>query len=156
LSRRKRAVKRVIEGDPKFNDKVVQKFINKIMYDGKKSIAEGLFYRSLEIIQEKTKEDGFKMFKQAIDNAKPVLEVKARRVGGSNYQVPIEVRSDRKLYLAIRWIVTYARMRNEKSMEENLALEILDAANNKGGSIKKKEDTFKMAEANKAFAHFRW
>ncbi|MCL5673418.1 MAG: 30S ribosomal protein S7 [bacterium] len=156
MSRRKRAVKRVIEGDPKFNDKVVQKFINKIMYDGKKSIAEGLFYRSLEIIQEKTKEDGFKMFKQAIDNAKPVLEVKARRVGGSNYQVPIEVRSDRKLYLAIRWIVTYARMRNEKSMEENLALEILDAANNKGGSIKKKEDTFKMAEANKAFAHFRW
>ncbi|MHB1679346.1 MAG: 30S ribosomal protein S7 [bacterium] len=156
MSRRKRSVKRVIEGDPKFNDKVVQKFINKIMYDGKKSIAEGLFYRSLEIIQEKTKEDGFKIFKQAIDNAKPVLEVKARRVGGSNYQVPIEVRSDRKLYLAIRWIVTYARMRTEKSMEENLALEILDAANNKGGSIKKKEDTFKMAEANKAFAHFRW
>ncbi|RZD17046.1 MAG: 30S ribosomal protein S7 [Candidatus Acididesulfobacter guangdongensis] len=156
MSRRKRSVKRVIDGDPKFNDKVVQKFINKIMYDGKKSIAEGLFYSSLEIIQEKTKEDGFKIFKQAIDNVKPVLEVKARRVGGSNYQVPIEVRSDRKLYLAIRWIVTYARMRNEKSMEENLALEILDASNNKGGSIKKKEDTFKMAEANKAFAHFRW
>lgn len=156
MSRRKRAVKRVLESDPKFNDKVVQKFINKLMYDGKKSVAERIFYGSLDLIQEKTKEDGLKVFKQAIDNVKPVLEVKARRIGGSNYQVPIEVRSDRKLYLAIRWIVGYARLRKEKSMEENLALELLDAANNRGSSIKKKEDTFKMAEANKAFAHFRW
>ncbi|MHB1546272.1 MAG: 30S ribosomal protein S7 [bacterium] len=156
MSRRKRAVKRVVEGDPKFNDKVVQKFLNKLMYDGKKSISEKIFYGSLDIISEKTKDDGFRIFKQAIENVKPVLEVKARRIGGSNYQVPVEVRADRRLYLAIRWIIGYARSRSEKSMEENLALEILDAANNRGSSIKKKEDTFKMAEANKAFAHFKW
>lgn len=156
MSRRKRAVKRVIDDDAKFGDKVVQKFINKLMYNGKKSISERIFYRSLDIINEKTKDDGLKIFRQAIDNVKPVLEVKARRIGGSNYQVPIEVRSDRKLYLAIRWIIGYARARNEKTMEENLALEILDAANNRGSSIKKKEDTFRMAEANKAFAHFKW
>lgn len=156
MSRRKRAVKRGIEGDPKFNEKTVEKFVNKLMYNGKKSTAQRIFYRSLDIINGKTKEDGLKIFKQAIDNAKPSLEVKARRVGGSNYQVPVEVRSDRKLYLAVRWIVTYARLRNEKSMEENLAVEIMDAANNKGGAIKKKEDMFKMAEANKAFAHFKW
>ncbi len=156
MSRRKRAVKRTTDGDPKYNDKVVQKFINKLMYDGKKSIAEKIFYDSLGIVHEKTKDDGLKIFRQAIDNVKPVLEVKARRIGGSNYQVPVEVRSDRKLYLAIRWIISFARLRNEKSMEENLALEIIDAANNRGSSIKKKEDTFRMAEANKAFAHFRW
>ncbi|MDA8304606.1 MAG: 30S ribosomal protein S7 [Deltaproteobacteria bacterium] len=156
MSRRKRAVKRVIESDPKFNDKVVQKFINKLMYNGKKSVSEKIFYKSLDIIHEKTKDDGLKIFRQAIDNVKPALEVKARRIGGSNYQVPVEVRSDRRLYLAIRWIIGYARSRGEKSMEENLALEILDAANNRGSSIKKKEDTFKMAEANKAFAHFKW
>ncbi len=156
MSRRKRAVKRAIDGDPKFNDKVVQKFLNKLMYDGKKSVSEKIFYRSLDIIAGKTKDDGFKIFKQAIENVKPVLEVKARRIGGSNYQVPVEVRADRRLYLAIRWIIGYARLRNEKSMEENLALELLDAANNRGSSIKKKEDTFKMAEANKAFAHFKW
>jgi len=156
LSRRKRAVKRVINDDSKFGDKIVQKFINKLMYNGKKSVSERIFYRSLDIINEKTKDDGLKIFRQAIDNVKPVLEVKARRIGGSNYQVPIEVRTDRKLYLAIRWIIEYARARNEKSMEESLALEILDAANNKGSSIKKKEDTFRMAEANKAFAHFKW
>ncbi|MCL4542279.1 MAG: 30S ribosomal protein S7 [Deltaproteobacteria bacterium] len=156
MSRRKRAVQRVVENDPKFNDNVVQKFINKLMYDGKKSVSEKIFYKSLDIIHEKTKDDGLKIFRQAIDNVKPVLEVKARRIGGSNYQVPIDVRSGRKLYLAIRWIIGYARSRSEKSMEENLALEILDAANNRGSSIKKKEDTFKMAEANKAFAHFRW
>jgi len=156
LSRRKRAVKRVVEGDSKFNDKVVQKFLNKLMYDGKKSVSEKIFYKSLDIITEKTKDDGFKIFKQAIENVKPVLEVKARRIGGSNYQVPVEVRPDRRLYLAIRWIIGYARLRSEKSMEENLALELLDAANNRGSSIKKKEDTFKMAEANKAFAHFKW
>ncbi len=156
MSRRRRAIKRVIEGDPKFNNIVVQKFVNKLMYEGKKSTAEHIFYKSLDIINKKTNEDGLKIFKQAIDNVKPVLEVRARRVGGSNYQIPTEVRSDRKLYLAIRWIITYARLRNEKSMEENLALEIMDAANNKGGSIKKKEDMFKMAEANKAFAHFKW
>ncbi len=156
MSRRKRAVKRVINDDSKFGDKIVQKFINKLMYNGKKSVSERIFYRSLDIINEKTKDDGLKIFRQAIDNVKPVLEVKARRIGGSNYQVPIEVRTDRKLYLAIRWIIEYARARNEKSMEESLALEILDAANNKGSSIKKKEDTFRMAEANKAFAHFKW
>ena len=156
MSRRKRAVKRIVEGDPKFNDTVVQKFLNKLMYDGKKSVSEKIFYKSLDIIAEKTKDDGFKIFKQAIENVKPVLEVKARRIGGSNYQVPVEVRPDRRLYLAIRWIIGYARLRSEKSMEENLALELLDAANNRGSSIKKKEDTFKMAEANKAFAHFKW
>lgn len=156
MSRRRRANKRVIENDPKFNDKVVQKFINKLMYDGKKSISEKIFYRALDIIQEKTKDEGIKVFRQAIDNVKPVLEVKARRIGGSNYQVPVEIRSDRRLYLAIRWIIEYARARKEKTMEDNLALELLDAANNKGSSIKKKEDTFRMAEANKAFAHFKW
>ncbi|MFW0884506.1 30S ribosomal protein S7 [Candidatus Acidulodesulfobacterium sp. H_13] len=156
MSRRKRAVKRVVEGDFKFNDKVVQKFVNKLMYDGKKSTSERIFYKSLDIIHEKTEDDGFKVFKQAIENVKPVLEVKARRIGGSNYQVPAEVRSDRRLYLAIRWIIGYARSRKEKSMEENLAFEIMDAANNKGSSVKKKEDTFRMAEANKVFAHFRW
>lgn len=148
--------KREVLPDPKFNDKVVAKLINKLTSDGKKSKAESILYGALEVIEEKTKTEPMKVFKKALDNIKPVLEVKSRRVGGATYQVPVEVRPDRKLSLALRWLVNYSRDRGEKSMREKLAAELIDASNNKGGSVKKKEDVHKMAEANKAFAHYRW
>lgn len=148
--------KREVLPDPKFNDKVVAKLINKLTSDGKKSKAESILYGALDVIEEKTKTEPMKVFKKALDNIKPVLEVKSRRVGGATYQVPVEVRPDRKLSLALRWLVNYSRERGEKSMCEKLAAELIDASNNKGGSVKKKEDVHKMAEANKAFAHYRW
>ncbi|MBI5644276.1 MAG: 30S ribosomal protein S7 [Deltaproteobacteria bacterium] len=148
--------KRDVLPDPKFNDKVVAKLINKLTEDGKKSKAESILYGALEVIEDKTKGEPMKLFKKALDNIKPMLEVKSRRVGGATYQVPVEVRPDRKLSLALRWLVNYSRARGEKSMREKLAAELIDASNSKGGSVKKKEDVHKMAEANKAFAHYRW
>ncbi|MFB0507094.1 MAG: 30S ribosomal protein S7 [Thermodesulfobacteriota bacterium] len=156
MPRRREVPKRKILPDPKYHDLLVAKFINAVMRMGKKSVAEGILYRSFDIIREKTKGDPIKIFKQAIDNVKPMIEVKPRRVGGATYQVPVEVRSERKMALAIRWIITYARQRPEKRMEEGLSAELIDAANKRGAAIKKREDTHKMAEANKAFAHYRW
>lgn len=156
MSRKGQTPKRKILPDPKFKDKVIAKFINKVMLDGKKGVAEKTFYRSLDIAQEKGNDEGVKIFRQAMENAKPVLEVRSRRVGGSNYQVPVEVRAERKVSLAMRWLINAARERGEKSMEERLAGEFLDAFNNRGSAIKKKEDVHKMAEANRAFAHFKW
>ncbi len=148
--------KREVAPDPIYNDKVVTKLINKVMKDGKKGIAQKIVYGAFDIIREKTGEDPLEVFYKALNNVMPVLEVKARRIGGANYQVPVEVRPERRETLGIRWIVTYARLRGEKTMKERLAKEIMDAANNTGASVKKKEDTHKMAEANKAFAHYRW
>ncbi len=142
--------------DPVYSSPLVQKFINCMMWDGKKSVAERAFYRSLEKIRERANDDPLKVFKKAVENCKPMLEVKTRRVGGANYQVPVEVNSNRRTSLSIRWLVAYARGRGEKSMVEKLTAEILDAANNRGSAIKKKEDVHRMAEANKAFAHYRW
>lgn len=148
--------KRDVLPDPKFNDKVIARLVNKLTSDGKKSKAESILYGAFEIIEDKTKTEAMKVFKKALDNIKPMLEVKSRRVGGATYQVPVEVRPDRKLSLALRWLVNYSQGRSEKSMKEKLAGELIDASNNKGGSVKKKEDVHKMAEANKAFAHYRW
>jgi small subunit ribosomal protein S7 len=148
--------KREIPPDSVYGSVLVSKFINKIMLEGKKSVAESIFYGAMDIIKEKSGEDPLKVFQKALENVKPVLEVKSRRVGGATYQVPIEVRPERRLSLAFRWIIEYSRGRSEKTMMEALAAEILDAANNRGSSIKKREDTHKMAEANKAFAHYRW
>ena len=156
MSRKGPAPKRKILPDPKFKDKTITKFINKLMWDGKKSTAERIFYKSLDAVQEKTGEEGLKVFRQALENLKPVLEVRSRRVGGSNYQVPVEVRPDRKVSLAMRWLINYSRDRHDKSMVNCLANEIMDAFNNRGNAIKKKEETHKMAEANRAFSHFRW
>ena len=142
--------------DPKYNDLVVQRLVNCVMLDGKKSTATRIVYGAFDYIGEKTKEEPLKVFHKAMDNIKPQIEVKARRVGGATYQVPVEVRLNRKLSLGIRWLIRYARERSEKTMLEKLAGEILDAFNNKGGAVKKREDTHKMAEANKAFAHYRW
>jgi small subunit ribosomal protein S7 len=142
--------------DPKYNDLLVQRLVNCVMLDGKKSIAVGIVYGALELIESKLKDDGLKVFLKAMDNIKPELEVKARRVGGATYQVPVEVRLNRKLSLGIRWLIKYSRGRSERTMTERLAGEIIDAYNNKGGAVKKREDTHKMAEANKAFAHYRW
>ena len=142
--------------DPAYNSELVTKFINGIMLRGKKSVAEGIFYGALDIVKEKTKDDPLKIFKKAVDNVKPLLEVKSRRVGGSTYQVPIEVNPGRRTSLGIRWLVSYARERGEKTMQERLASELLDASNNRGAAVKKRDDVHKMAEANKAFAHFRW
>lgn len=142
--------------DPKYGDKLVAKFVNTIMRRGKKSVAERIFYRSLEIAAARTKEDALTVFKRALDNTRPVLEVRSRRVGGATYQVPVEVRPQRRLSLSMRWLIQSARLRGEKSMEEKLAGELVDAASNRGGAIKKKEDTHRMAEANRAFAHYRW
>lgn len=154
---RKRSVeKREIIPDPKYSDKTVAKFVNGLMEKGKKSTAENILYSAFDIIAEKAKDDPLKVFKTAMENAKPLVEVKSRRVGGSTYQIPIEIRQDRRTALAMRWLISYARERGEKSMEEKLAAELLDAASNRGASIKKKEDTHKMAEANKAFSHYRW
>lgn len=154
---RKGAVpKRDVLPDPVYNSKLVTRFVNKVMLNGKKAIAENIVYDAFEIIRSKTGKDPLEVFEAALKNAMPVLEVRARRVGGANYQVPVEVRADRKLSLGIRWLVNYSRLRGEKTMRERLAGELLDASNNTGATIKKKEDTHKMAEANKAFAHYRW
>ena len=156
MPRKGRVSKRERLPDPKYNDVLVQRFVNSVMWDGKKSLARRLVYRALDLMEKRLKEDPLKAFRKAMDNVKPELEVKARRVGGATYQVPVEVRLDRKMSLAIRWILRYARARSEKTMIEKLAGELIDAYNNRGGAIKKREDTHKMAEANKAFAHYRW
>jgi len=148
--------KRDVLPDPKFGDKTIARLINKLTDDGKKSKAERIIYGAFDVIEDKTKAEPMKTFKKAIDNIKPILEVKSRRVGGATYQVPVEVRPERKLSLALRWLVKNSRSRTEKSMVEKLAAELIDAANSRGGSVKKKEETHKMAEANKAFAHYRW
>ena len=150
------ARKREVQPDPKFNDTVVSKFINALLYDGKRSTAEGIFYGALEVAGEKTKEDGLKLFKKALENIKPLLEVKSRRVGGATYQVPVEVKPLRKQSLATRWIIECARARPEHTMRERLAMELIEASNNRGGAYKKRDDVHRMAEANRAFAHFRW
>ncbi|MBX6352467.1 MAG: 30S ribosomal protein S7 [Thermoflavifilum sp.] len=142
--------------DPIYGSKLVTRLINKVMMDGKKSIAERIVYDAFDIIRERTGKDPLEVFEQALRNVMPVLEVKARRVGGANYQVPVEVRPERRISLGLRWLVSYARLRGEKGMEVRLANEILDASNNTGGAVKKKEDTHRMAEANRAFAHYRW
>ncbi|MDH3997932.1 MAG: 30S ribosomal protein S7 [Desulfuromonadales bacterium] len=156
MPRRREVAKRVILPDPKFHDRLVAKFVNGLMLDGKKSTAEAIVYGSFDIIKERTGDDPVEVFKKALDNVRPVVEVKSRRVGGSTYQVPVEVRNERRAALAIRWVISYARGRGEKTMQERLASEFLDAANNRGASVKKREDTHRMAEANKAFAHYRW
>jgi len=156
LPRKGYIAKREILADPIYKDKVVTKLINQIMLDGKKGVAESICYDAFNVIQERSGKDPLEVFETAMKNVMPVLEVKARRVGGANYQVPIEVRTDRRQTLALRWIVEQARKRGEKTMHERMAGELLDAANSTGGSFKKKEDTHKMAEANKAFAHYRW
>ena len=148
--------KRDVLPDPVYHSKTVTKFINKVMLSGKKSVAQRVVYDALETIREKTGQDPLEVFETALRNVMPVLEVKARRVGGANYQVPVEVRADRRMTLGIRWLVGYARLRGEKTMDARLSAELMDAANNTGAAIKKKEDTHKMAEANKAFAHYRW
>ncbi len=154
--RRRRAQVREVLPDPVYNNKVITKFINSLMKDGKKSIATKIFYEALEIIEKKGEEKGIDVFNAAIDNIKPVMEVKSRRVGGATYQVPIEVRPARQQSLAIRWLIAYSRKRSERTMKDRLANELLDAANSRGATYKKKEDTYKMAEANKAFAHYAW
>ena len=153
--RRRRPEKRAILPDPIYGELMVQKFINNLMRGGKKSISEKIFYSSLDIVKSKTKSDSLEMFKKAMENVKPLIEVKSRRIGGATYQVPIQVPSQRGFALATRWIITYATSRKGRSMSEKLAAEFVDAANNDGGAVKKKEDTHRMAEANKAFAHYR-
>jgi small subunit ribosomal protein S7 len=156
MPRRKLVQKREIAPDPVYNDVLVAKFINCMMHCGKKSVAEKIFYRSMDIIANKTKEDPILIFKKAVENCKPTLEVKSRRVGGATYQVPVEVRPERRTSLAIRWIIKAARERSEKGMVQKLVAEIIDAFNGRGSAIKKRDDTHRMAEANKAFAHYRW
>jgi len=148
--------RREVLPDPRFHDRVVTKFINNMMVTGKKSVAEGIFYSALDLIQQRANEDPVGVFRRALDNAKPAVEVRSRRVGGATYQVPVEVRPTRRVSLAMRWIIQNARARSEKSMAERLAGEFMDAAAGRGGTIKKKDDTHRMAEANKAFAHYRW
>jgi len=155
--RRRKAPVREVLPDPIYNNKVITKFINALMYDGKKSVATNVFYGALELAEKRSGSlKGIEIFNNAMDNVKPVMEVKSRRVGGATYQVPVEVRPARQQALALRWLVSYARKRSERTMIEKLANELLDAANSKGSTFKKKEDTYKMAEANKAFAHYRW
>jgi small subunit ribosomal protein S7 len=156
MSRRHSAEKRVINPDPKFGDLIVSKFMNNLMVDGKKSVAEGIVYGAFDMVQSKSKTDPIQLFHQALENVAPAIEVRSRRVGGATYQVPVEVRSERRQALAIRWIITAARGRNEKTMVERLSAELLDAGNNRGTAVKKREDTHKMAEANRAFSHYRW
>ena len=156
MSRRHSAEKREINPDPKFGDLVVTKFMNAVMYDGKKSIAETIVYGALDQVQAKTKQEPVTVFHQAIDNVAPHVEVRSRRVGGATYQVPVDVRPERRQALAIRWLINAARNRNETTMVDRLSGELLDAANNRGTAVKKREDTHKMAEANRAFAHYRW
>ena len=157
MPRRREVPKRRIIPDPKFNDKLISKFVNTLMYGGKKAVAEGILYGALDVVKDRFKEEEpLEVFRKALDNVKPKLEVKSRRVGGATYQVPVEVRPERRVALAMRWIVTYARDRGEKTMRERLAAEFIDAAQGRGNAVKKKDDTHKMAEANKAFAHYRW
>jgi small subunit ribosomal protein S7 len=156
MPRKGEVKKREVLPDPKYGDKLVAKFVNTVMNRGKKSIAEAILYRSLDIVTAKTKEDSLGVFKRALENARPTVEVRSRRVGGATYQVPVEVRPQRRMSLSMRWLIQAARDRSEKSMEEKLAAELMDAANNRGTAIKKKEDTHRMAEANRAFAHYRW
>lgn len=156
MPRRREVAKRVILPDPKFGDRTVAKLINIIMLDGKKSTAERALYRALDLVAQRANEEPVKVLKKALDNIKPMLEVKSRRVGGSTYQVPVEVRPDRRNSLAMRWLMRYANARSEKTATDKLAGEILDAYNNRGNAVKKREDTHKMAEANRAFAHYRW
>ena len=156
MSRRRKAEKREIIPDPKFGDIVITKFMNSIMYEGKKSAAESIVYGALERIETKAKADPLQTFRQALDNVMPSVEVRSRRVGGATYQVPVEVRTERRQALAIRWIITAARSRNENTMVDRLSAELVDAANNRGTAVKKREDTHKMAEANRAFSHYRW
>ncbi len=156
MSRRSRAEQRDVTLDPRYESPVVSKFINAIMNDGKKSTAEAIFYGALDVIEEKSGQPGLTVFQQALQNAKPAVEVKSRRVGGATYQVPVEVRPERRQALAIKWLVGYARARGEKSMAERLAAEFMSASRGEGATIKKKEDTHRMADANKAFAHYRW
>jgi small subunit ribosomal protein S7 len=156
MSRRHRAEKREVIPDAKFGDLVLAKFMNSIMYDGKKSVAEQIVYGALDQIEKKAKADPLPVFKSALENVAPAIEVRSRRVGGATYQVPVEVRPDRRQALAIRWIITAARGRNDKTMVERLSAELLDASNNRGNAVKKREDTHRMAEANRAFSHYRW
>lgn len=156
MPRRGNVPKREVLADPKYNSELISKLINTVMIDGKKGVAESITYNAFEIIENKTNKDPMEVFEEAIKNIMPVLEVKSRRVGGATYQVPIEVKPERRQTLGLRWLLTYTKKRGEKTMKERLAAEIMDAANNTGASVKKKEDTHKMAEANKAFAHYRW
>jgi len=156
MSRRHRAEKREIQPDPKFGNVVVTKFMNSVMHAGKKSVAEQIVYGAFDIIEGKTKQSPLGVFQQALDNVMPSIEVRSRRVGGATYQVPVEVRSDRRQALGIRWLISAARDRNEKTMTERLSGELLDASNNRGNAVKKREDTHRMAEANRAFSHYRW
>jgi len=156
MPRRGTVPKRDVLADPLYNSSLVTKFINCMMYGGKRSTSQRIMYGAMNVVQSKTQDDPLKLFKKAVENAKPSLEVKSRRVGGSNYQVPVEVNPNRRTSLALRWLISFARKRPERTMVQKLAMEILDAANLRGGAVKKKEDTHKMAEANKAFAHYRW
>jgi small subunit ribosomal protein S7 len=156
MPRRREVPERAVVSDPKYDSKLVSKFINSVMRDGKKSTAESIFYGAFGIMEKKAKESPLKLFEKAVENVRPMIEVKSRRVGGSTYQVPTEIRPSRRTALGIRWIIGFARKRPEKGMANKLAAELMDAANNRGASVKKREDTHKMAEANKAFAHFRW
>ncbi|KXG74787.1 30S ribosomal protein S7 [Thermotalea metallivorans] len=156
MPRKGHVPKREVLPDPVYGSKVVTKLINNVMYDGKKGVAQRIVYNAFDMIREKTGQDPLEVFEKAMNNVMPVLEVRARRVGGANYQVPVEVRPERRQTLGLRWLISYSRNRGEKTMDEKLAKEIMDAANNTGASVKKKEDTHKMAEANRAFAHYRW
>ncbi|MBI5513167.1 MAG: 30S ribosomal protein S7 [Deltaproteobacteria bacterium] len=156
MPRRGEVPKRKIVADPKYKDRLVAKLTNTVMLDGKKAIAEGIVYGAFDLVQEKFKEDSLEVFRKALDNVKPKVEVKSRRVGGATYQVPVEVRPERRVSLAMRWIVGYSRSRGEKTMAERLAAELVEAAQGRGNAVKKKDDTHKMADANKAFAHYRW
>ncbi len=156
MSRRKSSVKRPVLADARYDSQTVSKFINAMMYEGKKSTAEGIFYAAMDLVEQRTNQPGVNVFKQALSNLKPAVEVKSRRVGGATYQVPVEVRPDRRTALAMRWLISFSRDRNEKSMAEKLAAEIILASRGEGNAVKKKEDTHRMADANKAFAHYRW
>jgi small subunit ribosomal protein S7 len=156
VSRRKSAVKRTILADARYDSQTVSKFINVLMYEGKKSVAERIFYAAMDLVENRTSQPGVNIFKQALTNLKPVVEVKSRRVGGATYQVPVEVRPEHRTALAMRWLIQYSRDRNEKSMAEKLAAEVIAASKGEGNAVKKKEDTHRMADANKAFAHYRW
>ena len=156
MSRRKKSIKRPILADSRYDSQTVSKFINVMMYQGKKSVAERMFYDAMDLVESRTSQPGVNVFKQALANLKPVVEVKSRRVGGATYQVPVEVRPERRTALAMRWLIQFSRERNEKSMSEKLAAEVIAAAKGEGNAVKKKEDTHRMAEANKAFAHYRW
>jgi small subunit ribosomal protein S7 len=156
MPRRREVPKRKINMDPKYLDRLVTKFINIVMYDGKKAVGEGVIYNAFTMVEDRAKEDALKVFKRALDAVKPAVEVKSRRVGGANFQVPVEVRPERRVALGLRWLRDAARNRGERTMKERLANEILDAAQGRGGAVKKREDTHRMAEANKAFSHYRW